>query len=1113
MGAGDRELEKRLEQLAERLARIERHLDLTPPVREAKTQAVEPNQARAERSRAEAKSEAKTQVTPERETRLTTPTAMSPPTSPPPAPSKPIAHPATRATPPPASTPPPAPPAPAAPGKHPTGARDESRDDRSIELAIGGKWAAWVGAIIVVLGAGFAVREYGTGFWSALPDVVQALIIAGFGGALLLAGELALRKIGPLASVGLFGAGLGVLYLVAYSTFQWFDPPILSSNGAFVMMALVALGGFAITLRTKFLTIGVLSLIGGYLTPILLADGGREPLAAFGYLTMLPAIALGLAAAMPQPFRPLRGVALGGQVIIGLVLILAFASSHWLMCLVFITIWWMLFIGESTYAALHDRSPNHNAITTLLATAAFVTCASWVLHNFPAAGSNWLGAFTLAVAVMSAAIAAQITTGLDVLRSMSPRAVDRLGIALFAQAGVLLVVAAALQFDGYGASVSWLAIALAAVEIGRRVDSKGTSVFGLLVGALACAKIATIDQFTTALERTLWSWHDLHLTGWSLLGLFAIAAVHIASRRVGEHKGEFWRAMPILLTIVAMTGWVMWCLNQVDGLLLTSGWLLGSAAIIAVAPFGLRQRYLEVGLVLLLMTAGKWLVIDAFGARFAPGWDAAATTPLLNAQMGVAAAIGIVAAGAFVLLRRRDESERHASAEPQEGALSLTGLWSIIVLCGAVFVLIAMSFEIDRYVMRLAASGAELLWQPGHLRQVMFTMLWSIGALGIGFVGMLLIRRAARDHLPLRVMLGCAWFILFGTLTKWVLIDTLYWHVTTAREAVGGVMLLGNAQMLAGLVLAASAVGLLAVTKRVRATRTADSDEIETAEPSWSLITNIVPPAAALLVLWGLSFEVDRLLGVLASAEGFIATWPHAQWVALWLTGLWAAGGIGMMLFGRWRAIASMLISGWFVIVLAAVIWLLVDTALWRAAEDAVRATPMLNLQFAIGITTAALLACGLLLLRRLGSPSSSAAGLASSPSPSPFTKLLLTQQPLALTLLALIGFWLGSFEIDRAFIDNAMARQVGWSVFWATYGVALVLLGFLRLSPAARYAGLALLCATVVKVMVIDLAQVDQIWRVVSFIALGLLLLATSVAYMKLAPRLLRSLTTQGAQ
>ena len=51
--------------------------------------------------------------------------------------------------------------------------------------------------------------------------------------------------------------------------------------------------------------------------------------------------------------------------------------------------------------------------------------------------------------------------------------------------------------------------------------------------------------------------------------------------------------------------------------------------------------------------------------------------------------------------------------------------------------------------------------------------------------------------------------------------------------------------------------------------------------------------------------------------------------------------------------------------------------------------------------------------------------------------------------------------------------------------------------------AGLLLLGITLIKVFTVDLAQVHTGYRVLSFVALGLLLLATSVLYGRVAPKL----------
>ena len=63
----------------------------------------------------------------------------------------------------------------------------------------------------------------------------------------------------------------------------------------------------------------------------------------------------------------------------------------------------------------------------------------------------------------------------------------------------------------------------------------------------------------------------------------------------------------------------------------------------------------------------------------------------------------------------------------------------------------------------------------------------------------------------------------------------------------------------------------------------------------------------------------------------------------------------------------------------------------------------------------------------------------------------------------------------------------------------ALVIFHFALPSGAGKLAGLGLLALTVAKVFVVDLAKLESIWRVASFLALGLLLLAGAFAYQRI--------------
>ena len=85
----------------------------------------------------------------------------------------------------------------------------------------------------------------------------------------------------------------------------------------------------------------------------------------------------------------------------------------------------------------------------------------------------------------------------------------------------------------------------------------------------------------------------------------------------------------------------------------------------------------------------------------------------------------------------------------------------------------------------------------------------------------------------------------------------------------------------------------------------------------------------------------------------------------------------------------------------------------------------------------------------------------------------------------------------DRS--DPGQTPQLLLSAFWGLTGLATIVYGLVRAQRAARMAGLALLGLAVAKVFIFDLSQLDSIYRVLSFLALGLLLLAGAFAYQRL--------------
>jgi uncharacterized membrane protein len=79
---------------------------------------------------------------------------------------------------------------------------------------------------------------------------------------------------------------------------------------------------------------------------------------------------------------------------------------------------------------------------------------------------------------------------------------------------------------------------------------------------------------------------------------------------------------------------------------------------------------------------------------------------------------------------------------------------------------------------------------------------------------------------------------------------------------------------------------------------------------------------------------------------------------------------------------------------------------------------------------------------------------------------------------------------------------QVALSILWAAIGFGTFAIGAVRGHALAREFGLALLAIATVKVFVFDLSFLDVAYRVLSFIGLGLLLLAGAFVYQSHRPR-----------
>jgi uncharacterized membrane protein len=114
-----------------------------------------------------------------------------------------------------------------------------------------------------------------------------------------------------------------------------------------------------------------------------------------------------------------------------------------------------------------------------------------------------------------------------------------------------------------------------------------------------------------------------------------------------------------------------------------------------------------------------------------------------------------------------------------------------------------------------------------------------------------------------------------------------------------------------------------------------------------------------------------------------------------------------------------------------------------------------------------------------------------------------------ALNLLALIALTLeasdyfarqlaASRNYGLSYHQILLARRFSYSAIWLVYGAGLMAVGFLKRSAFVRWQALALIAFTIGKVFLYDVSQLGGSFRIVSFIALGAVLLGISFIYQR---------------
>ena len=388
-------------------------------------------------------------------------------------------------------------------------------------------------------------------------------------------------------------------------------------------------------------------------------------------------------------------------------------------------------------------------------------------------------------------------------------------------------------------------------------------------------------------------------------------------------------------------------------------------------------------------------------------------------------------------------------------------------------------------LLRIGSVSAAVVWLPlaGWLTLVFIHLIPAQPEARAGLRKAVLL---AAQALPLIALIGAigrgqGWLIGRGLAIWWAefLLLSATWLAMRRRATPPGL----RADLLAAFTNAAAFFGLMAVTARMTA---------------YQGLVILCGCALALAVYHALigSFVLHRRdddalhrLIYLGLAVTFVTIAIPLQLRASYLTVAWAVESAVLIWSGLAVREQRVRLYGLLLLLIAAAKALFYDLP---PIEEPVRLLHNLRLLSGLSIVVAAAISAAFL-SRARAALARDEAGAAPA--------LILLANLCALVFLS-VALW-QHLDAVLPFAGRGNAQQLALSIFWCIYAFVLMSVGIWQRARPARLFALGLLLLSIIKVFIFDLRYLEQPYRIISFLGLGLILLVVSLLYTRFEERL----------
>ncbi len=343
---------------------------------------------------------------------------------------------------------------------------------------IGGRWLGKIGIVAVVVGVSFFLKY---AFENNLIGITGRLILGLLAGFVFIGIGVAIRKKYSNYGDMLSGGGIALLYLTTFASFVFYH--VINQPVAFVFMFAVTVLGGVLSAFGGTIHLAVLSVLGGFLTPILISSGVNNALGLFTYLFLIDIGILGIA--FFKKWLSLNYLGFLGTIFLFIGWYIRFYSEDQLIvAFAFLSLFFLVYLFTTIiHNVVHKQPSKGEDLFLVTVNASVYGYFSYIL--LLAHYHEILGFFAVILAIVYFAIA---------YGSWKLNPMDKLlNIYLPGISIVFLSLAMPLQFSGYWITIAWLVEALVLYYVSFATGREAMRTFGMLVFGVGIIRYFAFD--------------------------------------------------------------------------------------------------------------------------------------------------------------------------------------------------------------------------------------------------------------------------------------------------------------------------------------------------------------------------------------------------------------------------------------------------------------------------------------------------------------------------------------------------------------------------------------------------------------------------------------------